>query len=137
MISDICVKLSGLLEIVGNVLKLFFLGIPLVIVVYVIFDFYKAVTSNEEKILGKVTKRALLRLVAGVLIFFIPSIVSFIFSAVGLDESPCLKCVLDTKTCSDIKSENEVNPDQKDNLEESNYCDVEDESCVSKAIYIG
>lgn len=136
---NFCSRTAGIFELIGNVLKIFLLFIPLIIIVYAIFDYFKSVVSKEEKEMGKATKRVILRIVSGMLIFFLPPIINFIFAAIGVSESDCLKCMLDTSTCSAIKSGSSTDTNiDKDLITENadnEECTVEDEDCISDAIY--
>ena len=150
---DFCSEAAGMLELIGNILMIFKFFIPLIVIIYAIFDFYKSVVGKEEKVLAKSVKRALLRLVAAILIFFLPTLINFSFSVIGVEESSCTKCVLDTKTCASIKASGSGNATDgtentggENNSSSSvsankdvikNECSVEDEDCINYAIYIG
>ena len=69
------------------------------------FDLGKAVVASKDDEIKTQTKRLMLRAVAGVVIFFIPSIVMWIFMAVGdykANESQmeiCKDCILTPGKC--------------------------------------
>lgn len=100
---DFCSEAAGMLELVGNILMIFKFFVPLIVIIYAIFDFYKSVIDKDSDSIKKSFKRALLRLVAAILIFFLPTLINFCFNVIGVSESGCLKCVLDTKTCASLK----------------------------------
>lgn len=130
---DFCSKTAGIFEIVGNILNIFKYIIPLIIIAYATFDFTKAVTSKENDMIKKSSKRAIYRVIAGIAIFFLPSIITFLFGLIGVGESDCLKCMLDTKTCESISSSSSSGDSSTGELDEE--CTVEDEECVSLEIY--
>ena len=82
-ITQFCSKMGGLLQLVGYIITIFKVAIPLVIVGLGMFDFGKAVVAEKEDEIKKQTKRLLYRVVAGIVIFFVPTIVLFIFEQVG------------------------------------------------------
>lgn len=82
-ITQFCEKMGGLLQIVGYVLTIFKVAIPLIIIGLGMFDFGKAVVAEKEDEIKKQTKRLLMRVVAGIVIFFVPTIVLFIFEQIG------------------------------------------------------
>jgi len=82
-ITQFCTSMGGMLKLIGWVITLFKVAIPLIIVAMGMFDFGKAVVAEKEDEIKKQTKRLIYRVVAGIVIFFIPSIVMFIFEQVG------------------------------------------------------
>ena len=106
-ITQFCSKLGGLIQIVGYVLTIFKIAIPLIIIGLGMFDFGKAVVAEKEDEIKKQTKRLLYRVVAGIVIFFIPSIVLFIFEQLGNYETTkeqysfktCEECLLKPSQC--------------------------------------
>lgn len=82
-ITQFCSKMKEILQLVGYVITIFKVAIPLIIVAMGMFDFGKAVVAEKEDEIKKQTKRLLMRVVAGIVIFFIPTIVLFIFEQIG------------------------------------------------------
>ncbi len=82
-ITQFCTKMGGMLKLVGYVLTFFKIAIPLLIVALGMFDFGKAVVAEKEDEIKKQTKRLIYRVIAGIVIFFVPSIVLFIFENIG------------------------------------------------------
>lgn len=109
-VSGFCGKASELLQFAGWVLTFFKVAIPVVIIALGMFDFGKAVVASKDDEIKKQTTRLIYRAIAGVVIFFIPSIVLWLFGAVGdysdADEKAgfdtCRSCVLTPwgNTCS-------------------------------------
>ena len=129
---NFCYETLEIFELVGNILTIIKYIIPLTIIVYATFDFVKAITNKESKEINKATKRALFRVIAGILIFLLPGIINYLFSLIGVGESDCLKCVLDTKTCSSVKNNSDLSISGNSSNGE---CTVENENCFSNAIY--
>ena len=106
-ITQFCSKMGGLLQMVGYVITIFKVGIPLIIIALGMFDFGKAVVAEKEDEIKKQTKRLIYRVVAGIVIFFIPSLVMFIFEQTGnyqtetaqADFENCENCLLRPGDC--------------------------------------
>ncbi len=81
-ISSICINAAEILQIVGWVLTVFKIAIPLIIVAYGMFDFGKAVTASKDDEIKKSAKTLGMRALAGVIIYFVPTIVMWVFSLV-------------------------------------------------------
>ncbi|MDD3896200.1 MAG: hypothetical protein PHP49_04160 [Bacilli bacterium] len=107
-VSGFCSQASSILQFVGWVLTFFKIGIPLVIIAYGMIDFGKAVVASEDKEIKDQTRRLLYRALAGVIIFFIPTLVMWVFSAIteyGTASSKanfeqCKTCVLSPWDCN-------------------------------------
>ena len=103
-------NIRNVLKIAGYILLIAKLVVPILIIGYGIFDMYKAVIDKDEKSLPKQAKRLIMRVVTGLIIFFIPTIVNGLFKLsdkldiVDTDEyQTCASCVLDpldTTKCS-------------------------------------
>ena len=100
--SDFCGDMAGMLKIIGYVLWIFKVAIPIIIVVYGIIDLGKAVTASKDDEIKKALKQLIYRLLAGVLIFFVPSLVMFVFELItdfnditaASDFDTCKTCIL-------------------------------------------
>ncbi len=101
-IDQFCTKTSEILQFLGWVLTFFKVAIPVLIIALGMFDFGKAVVASKDDEIKKQTKMLAYRAVAGLVIFFIPTIVLFIFSVTGNYEEAegaagfetCRECVL-------------------------------------------
>ena len=100
-VSDFCNSTKDLLRIVGIVLYIFKIAIPIIIIALGMFDFGKAVVAEKEDEIKKQTKRLIYRVIAGIVIFFIPTLVNLIFTTAvpeyeseSSDLSICSDCVL-------------------------------------------
>lgn len=108
-------------ELIGVVFKIVKYILPLIIIFFGTFDLYKSVVNLDGNSIKKSLVSFLRRIGAGLLIFFLPSIIIFMFDAVGLnqnDNSCIYNCILDTKKCSSNQSKN-------NNLENGNKNDLD------------
>ena len=95
--SDNFVKFYELFGIILLLIKCF---IPLLIIIFGMFDFFGIVIKNKDN--KKNINKFIRRIVVGIIIFFIPSIITIIFESVGLNkkEYSCMyNCVLDISKC--------------------------------------
>lgn len=105
--SRFCSDAAGVLQFVGWILTVFKIAVPLLIIGYGMFDLGKAVVGSKDDDIKKASKQLMMRAVAGVIIFFIPSIVLWLFQAIGsynaaADQSDfpvCRKCILTPWNC--------------------------------------
>lgn len=103
-------NIRKVLKIFGYILIIAKVAVPLLIIGFGTFDLYKAAMDKDEKALTKQTKTLLIRIVTGIFIFFIPTIVDVFFSisskwnmSENTDYQTCASCVLnptDTSRCS-------------------------------------
>jgi len=106
-ISSICTQMSDVIELIGYVLLVVKIAIPLIIIAFGIFDFGKAVVAEKEDEIKKYAKRLIFRVVAGIVIFLIPSIVLWLFGLNKdystqkdkLEFEKCEKCFLEPWNC--------------------------------------
>ncbi len=105
-IAGFCTNAAGILQFVGYALTIVKVAIPIIIIAYGILDFGKAVVASKDDEIKTSAKRLLWRAVAGVIIFFIPSIVIWLFGTIdkytagknGFDN--CEKCILSPWNCT-------------------------------------
>ena len=108
--SGFCSNAAGILQSVGWVLTVFKIAIPLLVIAYGIFDFGKAVTAAKDDEIKKSVKSLMMRAIAGVIIFFIPTLIMWLFGAINAyndatsgaakDFKLCRTCVLTPWNCS-------------------------------------
>ncbi len=105
-IGTFCSKTAGLLQYVGYALTIFKIAIPLIIIIFGMMDFGKAVVSEKDEDVKKQAVKLLRRAIAGIIIFFIPTLVIWIFETVNdyasEEESfnTCKVCLLHPGDCS-------------------------------------
>ena len=104
-ISTFCSETKELLGFVGYLLLLFKIIIPLIIIVYGMIDFGKAVVAEKDDDIKKSAKSLGRRAIAGIIIFFIPTIVIWVFKQVSTYNTDkkgfenCEKCLLHPTQC--------------------------------------
>lgn len=86
-VADICPGNNGglepLLGLLGYVIILFKIVVPILLIIFGMLDVGKSVVAGKPDEVTKNLKSFAMRAVAAVLVFFIPSIVGVIMSAVG------------------------------------------------------
>lgn len=88
-------------DLVGTVLTFLKIGIPLIIVILAVIDLGKAAISSKDDEMKKAFTTLLRRVVAGLIIFFIPTIVDLLFNLVSgfgeataeTDYNVCTACI--------------------------------------------
>ena len=82
-LASFCSSTKDILVFIGWALTIVKVAIPFIIIAYGIMDLGKAVTSSKEEEIKTSAKRLLFRAIAGVAIFFVPSIVLWLFGTVN------------------------------------------------------
>lgn len=103
MAPQVCSTLAPIWQIVGWVLFVFKIAVPLIIIIFGAIDLGKAVIASKDDEIKKSIKSLIMRAIAGIVIFFIPSLVGAIFSMVNEFSDPtykgeytkCKDCVID------------------------------------------
>ncbi len=111
--NGFCARTADIWQLVGVILLIFKIVIPIILIVLGMIDLGKAVVSSDEKAIQKSAKTLGLRIVAAVCIFFVPSLISFVFSVISAfnndvkaDFDVCKTCIVHpnkkegTGTCS-------------------------------------
>lgn len=118
-LSEFCTSSAGLLYYIGVGITILKIVIPFIIVLLAILDFGKAVVASKEDEIKTSAKRVLWRVIGGIIIFFIPSIIMFMFGTIAefSDQKDnfevCRQCILHpfgdcSKTANDVyKNEKE------------------------------
>ena len=105
-IANFCNDTKELLGFVGYILLIFKIIIPLIIIIYGMIDFGKAVVAEKDDDIKKSAKSLGRRAIAGIIIFFIPTIVIWVFGQIteyGSDKKGfevCEKCLLHPTQCN-------------------------------------
>ncbi len=106
-IESFCTSAKDILSFAGWILTIFKIAIPLLIIAYGMLDFGKAVVASKDDEIKKSAKSLGMRAIAGVIIFFIPSIVLWLFSTISDYSSAeeagnfdvCRNCLLSPWKC--------------------------------------
>ena len=80
---DFCAKTANVWSVLGFVLLVFKIVIPLLIIIFGMIDLGKAVVSSADDEVKKAIKSLAFRIIAGVIIFFIPTLVSVVFNLIA------------------------------------------------------
>ena len=104
--NDFCLRTSAIWQFVGYGLFALKIAIPLIIIIFGIIDFAKAVASSDDKAIKNASMSLFRRLLVGICIFFVPTIVAVVFNLIdnvadldGLTE--CEECLFNptSATC--------------------------------------
>lgn len=110
---NFCSSISPLLHSIGQIINIFKVSLPLILIVIGIFDIGKAVISSKSDDVRKNMTHFVYRILVCILIFFIPiiclTLFNFIgeFSAIrknsGLDYEVCYNCLFNPnkEECTD------------------------------------
>ena len=108
-----CEQTANIWQIVGYVLLVFKIVIPILLIVFGIIDLGKAVIASKEDEIKKATGSLVRRAIAAVVIFLLPTIVTFLIGLVaGFDETArtdygiCKSCVSNPTDTTDCPAEN-------------------------------
>lgn len=90
MLQD-CSAILGaqLAEVIHYVFFIVRVAVPVLVVILVMTDFVKAVAAQEEKGMKEAQAKAIKRIVIGVLIFFVPTIVNLLLWLIGHSGTAC------------------------------------------------
>ncbi len=101
--DNFCTETWTIWEFAGQVLMIFKIVIPLIIIILGAMDLGKAVVSSDEKEIKKATGSLVRRFIAGIIIFFIPTIVHVVFtmfdSVQVSGNDICTSCLSNPSTC--------------------------------------
>lgn len=103
---EFCTETAEIWQLVGRIVTILKIVIPLIIVLLAIFDLGKAAVSSDEKEMKGAFSTLLRRIIAGVVIFFIPTLITLAFTLIGdfsedieTDYRVCSECVSDPSNC--------------------------------------
>ena len=99
LLAEFCSDTKEVWNLVGKILGVFKIVIPLLVIIYGMIDLGKAVVASKEDEIKTAAKRLLIRIIAGICVFFVPTIVGFAFRLAnnGDDGALCQQCI--TKGC--------------------------------------
>lgn len=103
--SQYCGKLKEPLKFIGNIVLVVKILIPIIIIAFGMIDFFRAMIGSKDDEIKKSARSLVFRCVAGVVIFLLPTLVSFIFSLIDSwasiegEFNACQKCVLNVREC--------------------------------------
>ena len=99
-------SIRTVMRLFGYILLVARIAVPLIIIGFGTFDLFKSVVDKDEKSLGKQVKQLGIRILAGLIVFFIPNIVSAFFSMsdklniIETDQyKTCYNCIMKPTSC--------------------------------------
>ena len=118
MIADVAGEFCGesiqIWTFIGWVLMFFKIAIPVILVVLGMIDLGKAVVGSKEDEIKKATTSLVKRAIAGVVIFFIPTIIGIIFGIVpDLDRNDwdlCGACISNPRNDDCVRAQPNTTP---------------------------
>ena len=112
-----CYKTAIIWQVVGYVFLIAKIVIPIILIILGIVDIGKAVISSDDKAISKAAKSLLMRTIAAVCIFFIPTIIGVIFDFVAgfnedmqNDAQNCIDCLVSPNGSCDTSYDGGVFP---------------------------
>ncbi len=87
---------KGTLKLIGNLLLIAKIIIPIILIIFGIIEFTKALTSADNDAISKATKSFILKIISAIIIFILPTLINFIFSSIvkeGSDYNQCRRCI--------------------------------------------
>lgn len=96
---NFCTDTKEIWALIGKILLIFKIIIPILIIIFGMIDLGKAVVASKDDEIKKAVKSLGMRAIAGVFIFFIPTLVGFVISLAGgwsdvdADYKTCEACV--------------------------------------------
>ena len=98
---DFCYKTATVWQMVGKFLFILKILVPIIIIILGIIEFGKAALSGDEKANTTSFKTLMMKIITGIMIFFIPTVLDFALSMVqgtkdvALKYEGCTTCMLD------------------------------------------
>lgn len=89
----------------GKIFLIIKIIIPIVIIAFGMIDLGKAILSSKDDEVKKSLKSLAMRALAGIIIFFLPTIINFVFALIDgwneyeTDYSNCSKCISSPYNC--------------------------------------
>ena len=81
--NSFCSDSASIWQIIGYVVNIFKIAIPIIIVLFAIMDLGKAVMAGKEDEIKNAQNMLIKRIIYGVAIFFVVTIVQVVFNLVG------------------------------------------------------
>ncbi len=101
--NGFCATTANIWQIIGYVLLVFKIVIPILLIIFGMIDLGKAVIASKDDEIKKATTSLVKRAIAAVVIFLLPTIVSFLVGIVGAfgsvqeDYEICRTCISNPK----------------------------------------
>lgn len=111
-----CYKTATIWQVIGYVIFIIKILAPLLLIILGIVNFAQAVISHDEKQISKSGTSFLKKAIAGIVIFFIPTIISVIFNLITDftrykgDFEICFNCITSPNKKCDTRYKGEIIP---------------------------
>ena len=123
-----------IIELLGSVLMIFKIAVPFILIAIGIFIFVKAIIDGKDDSIKKATMQLIKKVIAGMIIFFLPGIVNTIFGFIDVPVTNCVRCFLDKEYCKVRSENNSKNNSENNSNNTNNYCSNFDEKeCKSNS----
>ena len=101
-INSICTNpdLLGVFRIIKIVILIIKIAAPITLILSIMIGYVKAIKDNDSDALNKANKNVVPKLIAAILIFFIPTFVNTIAGVVSYDKSNYLTCIKNANTAN-------------------------------------
>ncbi len=100
-VSTFCTSTTDIWRFIGKIIAIFKIVVPVILIVIGVIALGKALVSNDDKEIKTAFNSLLKKVIIGVVIFFIPTLVSAIIGLVDSDmkndSSVCIKCITNPK----------------------------------------
>ncbi|MBQ8659293.1 MAG: hypothetical protein IJ475_00435 [Bacilli bacterium] len=97
--TTFCKDSAEIWQVVGNILRIFTIVVPILVIIFGMMDLGKAVVASKDDEIKKAIKSLAMRAIAAIVMFFIPSLVGLImglcsgFADVKEDYDVCKACI--------------------------------------------
>lgn len=105
-LEEMC-NMSGVkntLRFLGYLLLIVKILVPVLLIILGVIDYSKATVSSNDDAVQKATKSLVIRIIAGLAIFLIPTIVNFVFRGLlnggGSQFNDCRVCIFEPRNCN-------------------------------------
>mgnify|MGYP005771710705 CR=1 FL=1 len=95
-------------NVIGWIIVIVKILVPILLIIFGSIDFAKAVIASKDDEIKKSAKTLVMRVIAGIIIFFIPSLLNFVVELIGGSDiynensgtfARCTHCMLDPNDC--------------------------------------
>ena len=114
-IVNFCQSTAKVWQLIGYIILILKILIPIVLIILGIIDLSKSIVSNDDNTMKKQITALSKKIISGIVIFFIPTIINYIFSLVGIFsvtfkniQETCVNCVIYPNKCDVSKSNNKI-----------------------------
>lgn len=107
--NSFCSETASIWWLLGTVINIIKVVIPIIIILLALFDLGKAVMAGEDKEIKSAQQMLIKRLIYGVLIFFVVTIVQVVVGLVSgswkSESATCMACISHEKECPSQSSQ--------------------------------